>query len=353
MDRRLFVLLSVMIALVQDSSSFLHPNHSHTPRTWTRQQHGIVTTPLVLQATGSCSSKEDKKKKNQVVEMPCFDRRQWMIRTTASLVGWTFLSGPAHPLVKGVAPPPPRKVAGEKPKCTNIEECQAEAEKRQREEAEAAAAAAEPVQTTAGGTKYRDVQVGQGRTAKEGDQVTVWYKVLKLGKRSFDGLSGEGTVVFSRGYGLEDDEKVPGDKTFITILGSPNNIIALNEALVGMQPGGVRRFSVFPSKGWRKPGSACDGGPGGSGAGGELRTDYGKSGYREFVAESLCFSDVIFDSVCPPVVVPTATMVQEETCFDTFKQPFPFSYAQQRRMAQRFDQSLIMEVTLVDVADGF
>ena len=52
------------------------------------------------------------------------------------------------------------------------------------------------------------------------------------------------------------------------------------------------------------------------------------------------------------VVVPTATMVQEETCFDTTKQPFPVSYAQQRRMAQRFDQSLIMECTLMDIQDG-
>ena len=175
-------------------------------------------------------------------------------------------------LVKGVAPPPPKGSKTDKPKCTNVEECQALAEKKQQEEAEAAAAAAEPAQTTAGGTKYRDSQAGAGRTAKAGDQVTLQYKVLKLGKRSFDGLSGEGTVVFSRGYGLEDDEKVPGDKSFITILGSPLNIAALNEAVEGMQPGGVRRFSVFPSKGWRKPGAACDGGPGGSGAGGELRT---------------------------------------------------------------------------------
>jgi hypothetical protein len=54
------------------------------------------------------------------------------------------------------------------------------------------------------------------------------------------------------------------------------------------------------------------------GAGGELRTDY--------------------------VVVPTATMVDQEACFDTSKSPFPTTYAQRRRMAQRFDQSLIMEV---------
>lgn len=82
--------------------------------------------------------------------------------------------------------------------------------------------------------------------------------------------------------------------------------------------GGTRRFSIAPQKGWEKATALCDGGPGGKGSGGDLRTDY--------------------------VVVPTATMVEQEACFDMSKQPFPATYAQQRRMAQRFDQSLIMEV---------
>jgi hypothetical protein len=45
-------------------------------------------------------------------------------------------------------------------------------------------------------------------------------------------------------------------------------------------------------------------------------------------------------------------MVQQESCFDMTKQPFPTSYAQQRRMAQRFDQSLIMEVQVVKVKNA-
>ena len=49
------------------------------------------------------------------------------------------------------------------------------------------------------------------------------------------------------------------------------------------------------------------------------------------------------------VVVPTATMVDAEKCFDKTKLPFPTEYAQQRRMAQRFDQSLIMEIELVSI----
>ena len=36
--------------------------------------------------------------------------------------------------------------------------------------------------------------------AKLGDTATIHYKVLKIGKRSYDGLSGEGTVVFSRSF---------------------------------------------------------------------------------------------------------------------------------------------------------
>jgi len=83
-----------------------------------------------------------------------------------------------------------------------------------------------------------------------------------LGKRSYDGLSGEGTVVFSRGYALEDDEKVPGDKLFKFQIGDNQVIKALNEAVVGMAVGGTRRISITPQNGWEKNTRACDGGPG-------------------------------------------------------------------------------------------
>jgi hypothetical protein len=126
------------------------------------------------------------------------------------------------------------------------------------------------------------------------------------------------------GYGYEDDETAPGAKSFTTTVGNYQNIAALNDALLGMKVGGLRRFAITPQKGWERPTKLCDGGPGGSGAGGDLKTDY--------------------------VVVPTATMVSTESCFDQTKIPFPVSYAEQRRMAQRFDQSLIMEVQVVSVA---
>lgn len=182
-----------------------------------------------------------------------------------------------------------------------------------------------PAKVAPKGTRYLNMVSLDGSDSllvKEGDIATVHYKVLKLGKRSYDGLSGEGTVVFSRGYGLEDDENKAGEKAFSFAVGDSTIIAALNDALPGMKIGETRRLAILPQMGWEKPDRSCDGGPGGAGAGGELKTDY--------------------------VVVPTATMVATETCFDKSKLPFPERYDQQRRMAQRFDQSLIMEVELVN-----
>ncbi len=94
-------------------------------------------------------------------------------------------------------------------------------------------------------------------------------------------------------------------------------IRALNNAVPGMAVEGTRRISVMPQNGWEKGTAACDGRPGGKGMGGNLKTYY--------------------------VVVPTATMVEQEACFEKTKLPFPATYAQKRSMAQRFDQSLIVE----------
>jgi hypothetical protein len=81
------------------------------------------------------------------------------------------------------------------------------------------------------------------------------------------------------------------------------SLVTLSTGKVGMKPNGLRRFAILPQRGWEKATAACNGGPGGGGAGGDIKTDY--------------------------VVVPTATMVQQEACFDTNKQPFPSTYAQQ------------------------
>jgi FKBP-type peptidyl-prolyl cis-trans isomerase len=274
------------------------------------------------------------------------DRRNWFGRLGRMVGCIPILSSTVlYPtttlaLVKGNAPPPSN--TKEKIRCTNVEECQEMAERREqleREQQDAAVAStnANPIRITPRGTRYRDVTVvvdsknavvvGNSKdivAVQEGDTVTMYYKVLKLGKRSYDGLSGEGTVVFSCGYGYEDDENAARIKSFTTRVGMAQNIVALNDGIIGMPLGTVRRIQVVPERGWRKPERRCDGGPGGSGSGGDLKTDY--------------------------VVVPTATMVATETCFDTTKLPFPSqSYAEQRRMAQRFDQSLILEVEVIDI----
>ena len=261
-------------------------------------------------------------------------RAQFLATTlTSSAALWTTTAQPSNALVKGNAPPPKKSASsgGEERKCRNVEECQEQAEKAEalRAQQDAERAAANPPKVTASGTKYLDI-VEEGsstpssdKIAKSGDTVEVHYKVLKLGKRSYDGLSGEGTVVFSRGYALEDDEKVLGDKSFKFTIGDNQVISALNDAAQGMAVVSLRRISVTPQNGWEKNTKSCDGGPGGSGAGGDLKVDY--------------------------AIVPTATMVEQEACFDKNKLPFPTTYAQERRMAQRFDQSLIMEVRLVNV----
>lgn len=187
---------------------------------------------------------------NSEVDFSRWNRRQ-ILSTTSSLVAGYSFAAPAMALVKGNAPPPKAKPAGDKPKCTNVEECQAQAEILEAQRAAEAAAAMEAdtaTQTTVSGIRYRDLEPGSGLEAKIGDDVEIFYKVLKLGKRSYDGLSGEGTVVFSRGYGLEDDEKIPGDQKFFTTLGSLGNIVALNEAIPGMKEGGIRRFVILPDK---------------------------------------------------------------------------------------------------------
>lgn len=249
--------------------------------------------------------------------------RLGFLQSTAALVALSSLQvQPANALVKGNAPPPKKGVSEER-KCRNVEECQEMAERAAAKADEEARANMVPASVTSKGTKYRElVAATEGApVAKEGQKATIFYKVLKLGKRSYDGLSGEGTVVFSRGYGLEDDENKAGVKSFEFTIGDPQVIGALNDAIVGQPVGSTRRVAIVPQMGWEKATRECDGGPGGSGTGGELKTDY--------------------------VVVPTATMVQQEFCFDTKKLPFPSTYAEQRRMAQRFDQALIMEVELV------
>jgi hypothetical protein len=123
-------------------------------------------------------------------------RKNFIALSTATIAS-TILPSPSSALVKGNAPPPKKKPEEGERKCRNVEECQEMAEKQEaaRQQAalqEAEASGIKPV--VVGGTKYLELESGDGVKAKEGDGVEVYFKVLKLGKRSYDGLSGEGTV---------------------------------------------------------------------------------------------------------------------------------------------------------------
>ncbi len=53
--------------------------------------------------------------------------------------------------------------------------------------------------------------------------------------------------ITQKGYGLEDDESKPGEKSFVFTLGNLNVIAALNDAMPGMKKGEIRRLSILVS----------------------------------------------------------------------------------------------------------
>ncbi len=107
-----------------------------------------------------------------------------------------------------------------------------------------------------GSTKYLDIVeeaapppptvAVAAAVANVGNAVDVHYKGLKIGKHSFDGLSGGGVVVFSWGYLLEDDERVPGNRSFLFTIEDDHFIKgeSVSLTLVGSQSrvGGARVF---------------------------------------------------------------------------------------------------------------
>ena len=163
--------------------------------------------------TSSKSSSLSALQSNENEQSNSISRAQFLTTSlTTSAALWTTVQ-PSNALVKGNAPPPKKSASsGEERKCRNVEECQEQAEKAEalRAQQDAERAAANPPKVTASGTKYLDIVEEEGsstmsssdKIAKAGDVVEVHYKVLKLGKRSYDGLSGEGTVVDCNGFSV-------------------------------------------------------------------------------------------------------------------------------------------------------
>jgi FKBP-type peptidyl-prolyl cis-trans isomerase len=189
-------------------------------------------------------------------------RRTFLAIVGGASAGLALAQNPTEvqALVKGNAPPAEYGTskmksmkgpgAGKK-KENNIEEAmekrnveEAAQRKEQEEEGDA-------FKTTRTGVRYKDVLVGSGPEIKSGDPIDIRFRVLKLGKRSYDGVSGEAGLVFSYGYG-EDDDKV--GSSIRVAPGQGQLVQAVDEAmLVGMRVGGIRRVLVRPEQGWKKP----------------------------------------------------------------------------------------------------
>ena len=216
-------------------------------------------------------------------------------------------------LVKGSAPPP-RKETKERKKCRNIDDC----EDIGRESSVFLETL--PFETTREGVRFRDVVVGEGPPVTKGDVVSLKYRVMRLGKRSSDNLSGEASPVFSLGYG-EDDDSV--NDALTAKVGAKELVAALDSALPGLRPGGKRRLFVVPEKGWKKVNEFCS-------------------------AESNASSNSArgFDAI-GQAVVPLAQMTDNDACIEDVLQPQPRNFGAKRRLARRFDEGLLVEVELI------
>ena len=242
--------------------------------------------------------------------------------------GAVALTGPqpTNALVKGSAPPP--KMEPKERKCKSIDECEALGEKIK---AEAAANERTDFERTKGGDRYRDLVPGSGKAVAEGDTIEIRYRVMRLGTKARDGLSGEGQTIFSFGYG-EDEDKV-GDTLAVQLSGQ-NLIPGVGDALVGMQPGGRRRVLVRPERGWRLETGACKEG--------EQKIDLAGAATRNTATES----NLVFKADIG------AAIENENACQNKVSQPQPRTYGQKARFGRRFDESLLVELDLVGFADA-
>ena len=152
----------------------------------------------------------------------------------------------------------------------------------------------------------------------------------RLGTKARDGLTGEGQTIFSYGYGEDDDKE--GDKLAVQLAG--NNLVpGVNDALLGMKPGGRRRVLVRPERGWRELTGACAEGQKSLGLDAAQRTS-AQDGNLVFKADI------------------GAAIENENACQNKVSQPQPRTYGQRARFGRRYDESLLVELDLVGFADA-
>lgn len=245
-------------------------------------------------------------------------RRAALVGCTAALLAAVAWGSAARALIKGNAPPTGYGVGKnltEKAVCTVKEECQETGRKREDE----LFSQAVKYEMTPSGARFYDMAPGskEAGVIKQGDVARVKYRVMRQGKRSQDGLSGEGTTIFSLGYGEDDG---PKNAVLTAPVGSGKFVKALDEGLLGLAVGGKRRVQVRPENGlgWNKEGKCAE----------------ALSGFGAVAG------------------IPAAGAQNEETCIDDSKLPQPSDYASKRRFGRRFDESLIVEVELVGLGSG-
>ena len=158
---------------------------------------------------------------------------------------------PSHALITGSKPPEGGMKAKKERKCKSIDECEALGDQTRAKAEEGQDLSFE---RTGGGDRYRDLTVGDGPAAKDGDAVEIRYRVMRLGTKARDGLSGEGQTIFSFGYG--EDEDTTGAKLPVVLKGE-NLVAGVNDAILGMKPGGRRRVLVRPERGWKIQTGTC------------------------------------------------------------------------------------------------
>eukprot|EP00638_Chattonella_subsalsa_P005527 CAMPEP_0117758762 /NCGR_PEP_ID=MMETSP0947-20121206/15600_1 /TAXON_ID=44440 /ORGANISM="Chattonella subsalsa, Strain CCMP2191" /LENGTH=228 /DNA_ID=CAMNT_0005579069 /DNA_START=285 /DNA_END=971 /DNA_ORIENTATION=- len=222
--------------------------------------------------------------------------------------------GVSNALVKGSAPPEGYgRIKKEEGQSKNIATAREEANLEIEREKQLEAEAGQTYTYTASNVRYKDMVEGTGAEVKSGSTVQFRHRVLRLGKRAYDGISGEGSTIFSYGYGEDDDKE---GATLESIVGYGKFVAAVDEAIIGMKAGGVRRVLVRPDKGWNKASVDPRCAP---------TVDLGKTGT---VPGGITFT---------------------EGCMDLTLLPAPIGFQAQRKFARRFDEALIAEIEIVGV----